>query len=467
MEQAAQALAAVEADWNETGVVVLRGVLPEELLAELDAEVRDLAAMDEGPSGPLQHLEGTDSGDVLARSELFADLSEGLGRFVRDDVGSLVEAVCGEPVVLFKEKVNYKHPGGGGFAPHQDARAYRFARGHVSVMVPLDPATRRSGCLWFAQDAQRRLLDADEGGRITDEVASSLDWEPVEVHPGDVVVFDSLAPHRSDTNRADHPRRAMYLTYNSAAEGDFRSRYYADKVAEFSGSDGTFGGERVRISISDDFLGRPPSSESASARRSGPAHTGAAREVASVEALESMFESDMASRLYDEAVTEREHALQAATLAAAEGASGAQVVAALLHDVGHLLLGDLQEIDRPLESDEHHEGVAAAYLRPLLGAEVADPVALHVAAKRYLCAVEPGYLAGLSPSSLRSLEVQGGPMEPREVAAFESNGRFREAVAVRIWDDRAKVEGAETPDFEHFVPLLRRLAEEHAAKGGS
>ncbi|MEZ5239836.1 MAG: phytanoyl-CoA dioxygenase family protein [Microthrixaceae bacterium] len=431
-------------EWDRCGVVVLRGVLPVGLVAELDDQVRRLEKMDPAPGGPLQHSEQTDAGAVIARSERFADLLPVLGRFLRDDVSSLVEAVCGEPVVLFKEKVNYKHPGGGGFAPHQDARAYRFAQRHISVMVPLDPATRESGCLWFARGAPREMLEADPGGRIEDSVASALDWEPVEVAPGDVVVFDSLAPHRSGTNTADHSRRAMYLTYNPASEGDFRERYYADKEEEFADSDGTFGGSRVRISISDDFLGRPVTTP-------GP-----------IEGLVELYSSELSGQLYDEAVTELEHALQAGWLAEQEGAPEELVAAALLHDVGHLVVGDLRELGEELEADEHHEGVGASLLRPVLGAAVADPVALHVAAKRYLCAVDPAYLEGLSASSLRSLGVQGGPMSPAEVEAFESNERFEAARAVRIWDDRAKVAGAPTPPFSHVVPLLERLAEREA-----
>lgn len=109
-------------------------------------------------------------------------------------------------------------------------------------------------------------------------------------------------------------------------------------------------------------------------------------------------------------MTELDHALQAATLADAEGAPAELVaVVALLHDVGHLVVGDLVPLDRPLDGDAHHEAVGARHLRRWFGPAVTDPVALHVAAKRYLCAVDAGYHAGLSPSSVRSLEAQGGP----------------------------------------------------------
>jgi gamma-butyrobetaine dioxygenase len=125
--------------------------------------------------------------------------------------------------------------------------------------------------------------------------------------------------------------------------------------------------------------------------------------------LLDLYRSDSADTRYDESVTEREHALQAAALAEARGADDALIAAALLHDVGHLVLRDQRPPGEVLVVDHRHEEAGAAALASLFGPEVAEPVRLHVAAKRYLCAVEPGYLELLSPASTRSLAVQGGP----------------------------------------------------------
>ncbi len=247
-------------DWEATGWLHLAGVLDPALVESLTAWVEEVAAWSERAEGPgLHHREQTDAGPVLARSERFADDHEGLGAFVRghEPMVEVLAELFGEPPVLFKEKVNYKHPGGGGFAPHQDASAYRFVDHHISVMVPVDPATEASGCLWFAEGHGSGLLATDGRGRIAPEVVDRLDWRPLEVAPGDLVVFDSYAPHRSDTNRTDRSRRVLYLTYNARSKGDLRQTYYRDKLAEFDDSDGTFDRDRVRISINDDFLGRP------------------------------------------------------------------------------------------------------------------------------------------------------------------------------------------------------------------
>lgn len=169
------------------------------------------------------------------------------------------------------------------------------------------------------------------------------------------------------------------------------------------------------------------------------------------------YAGPLALRFYDEAVTELAHGLQAAELARADGAPDALVAAALLHDVGHLVVGDLFDIDDELDGDARHEAAGARLLRGWFGPEVCSPVAMHVTAKRYLCTVRPGYLAALSPSSARSLVVQGGPMTGAEAQRFRSNPAWEDAVVLREWDDRAKVAGAETSTFGDWLPLLESL----------
>jgi predicted HD phosphohydrolase len=130
------------------------------------------------------------------------------------------------------------------------------------------------------------------------------------------------------------------------------------------------------------------------------------------------------------------------------------VTAALLHDVGHLL-HDLPD-DAPASGvDDRHEALGDQWLRRHFGPAVTEPVRLHVDAKRYLCVVEPAYFDTLSPPSVRSLELQGGPFTPDEVRAFEALPFFEDAVRLRCWDDAAKVPGLRTPDPEHFRAHLQ------------
>lgn len=177
-----------------------------------------------------------------------------------------------------------------------------------------------------------------------------------------------------------------------------------------------------------------------------------------VDEILALYDGDEASAWYDEAVTELDHALQGAALATSEGAAPPLVAAALLHDVGHLVIHDNVPIDEELRSDHHHERAGAVFLRRLFGPAVTDPIRLHVAAKRFLCAVDDTYAATLSPSSVRSLAVQGGPMSSEEIESFRAEPHHEAAVRVRRWDDRAKVAGADVPPIETYRDLLESLA---------
>ena len=174
--------------------------------------------------------------------------------------------------------------------------------------------------------------------------------------------------------------------------------------------------------------------------------------MSDLDGLLALFDGEAATARYDEVVTEREHALQTALLARAAGADDATVAAALLHDLGRLLLADVAAGDRA------HDRLGARHLTRWFGPDVTSPVGLHVAAKRYLCATEPGYVATLSEVSVRSLAVQGGPMDDDEVAAFRARRGWEAAVALRRWDDEAKVAGLATPEVAEFRPLLEEVA---------
>ncbi len=176
------------------------------------------------------------------------------------------------------------------------------------------------------------------------------------------------------------------------------------------------------------------------------------------EPILALYSSAASHRLYDEQVTELEHALQAGLLADEAGAPPELIVAALLHDIGHLVVNDLVPIDQPLTSDARHEEAGARYLRQWFDPRVCAPVALHVAAKRYLCGVDESYRATLSASSVRSLEVQGGPMSTPEQVRFRSNERWRDAVALRLWDDGAKRADMSLPSFDEWLPLINHVA---------
>lgn len=172
----------------------------------------------------------------------------------------------------------------------------------------------------------------------------------------------------------------------------------------------------------------------------------APREVAS--ALIDLYRRRGSER-YEEVVTQTDHALQCGSLALAARATDAVAAAAFLHDIGHLLMSE-----ESTEVDRRHEDVGARFLANWFEEDVLTPIRLHVPAKRYLCAVEPSYHDGLSEASVRSLELQGGPMTPHEVEAFEAIEHSAQAVDLRRWDDQAKSLGAPTATLDAFEQLL-------------
>jgi [1-hydroxy-2-(trimethylamino)ethyl]phosphonate dioxygenase len=164
-----------------------------------------------------------------------------------------------------------------------------------------------------------------------------------------------------------------------------------------------------------------------------------------------------AQAYFGECVSVTAHGLQAAHFAQAAEAPDALIIAALLHDIGHLLEPCPLRIAE-WTTDAHHEVSGARWLAARFGPEVGEPVRLHVAAKRYLCALDSGYVRTLSDASIQTLQLQGGVMSSAEISAFEAESCHRQAVQLRRWDDRAKIAGLATADFSHYAPLIERLA---------
>jgi phosphonate degradation associated HDIG domain protein len=176
-----------------------------------------------------------------------------------------------------------------------------------------------------------------------------------------------------------------------------------------------------------------------------------------VDTVVDLFERHGGSSYFGEPVTQKEHALQCAWLAEREGADDSLVIAALFHDVGHLLHG-LPEGVAESGFDARHEAAGEEWLARFFGPEVTEPVRLHVDAKRFLCAADPAYVASLSDASRQSLALQGGPLAGEAITLFVEAPYANDAVRLRRWDDRAKTPGLPTPDLMYYASRLVRLA---------
>jgi len=167
---------------------------------------------------------------LISRIEYISPFHEGFATLA-EVLKAPVAQLLGEPAMLFKEKVNYKMPGGDGFRPHQDAQAgwERYADYFVSVMVCIDEATIENGCLQFATGDYPRHSVVREWEPLTDEDMAGLEWKHYPTRPGDVAFFDSYVPHGSEPNLTEQTRRLYFATYNRASAGDHLQAYYADK----------------------------------------------------------------------------------------------------------------------------------------------------------------------------------------------------------------------------------------------
>lgn len=237
--------------WDQQGMLHIRGAIPEDVVARLGALAEEAAALPPGQGPWLHHHEQAADGAIrLCRVENYCKHHAGWGALCFGLVQDLVSQVYREPAVLFKDKLNYKGPGGAGFHCHQDATAYatdELATRHVSALIAIDAATLDNGALEVAPGRHQEGIFPHQAGVLRPEAEQAMTFQPVLVEVGDIVLFDSYLPHRSGTNRTDGWRRAAYLTFNRAAEGDLHAAYYAKKRATMAAG---------AISLNLDFAGK-------------------------------------------------------------------------------------------------------------------------------------------------------------------------------------------------------------------
>jgi len=226
-------------NYGRTGWLLARGFFEAAEVAAISRWTDDLASWPEVPGKQMVYRESSliEAGTrVIQRIENFCPYHGEFDKLVRAGrLFSAVEQLFGAPACLFKEKINFKMPGGAGFEPHQDQQAgwSRYASLFVTALVTIDRATIENGCLEMADAPRFSGLIGEEWRPLSAGEMASFKLVSVPTEPGDVLFFDSFAPHASKPNLTDAPRRILYLTYNLASEGDHRTRYFADKRANF------------------------------------------------------------------------------------------------------------------------------------------------------------------------------------------------------------------------------------------
>lgn len=245
--------------WKENGFLMVKNLLPYYNLSAdtIISAVEDISKWEKVSDKWLLHWEQVPGGapgeKMMCRAENFADYHESMGHLCRGPLLHLCSRLFEEAAVLFKEKINFKLPGGGGFAAHQDSPAYiGLGTEHISIMVAIDHATIENGCLEVAPGVWREgQVPLTSDGIVTPEAEANMAFRPVECSPGDVLVFTGYLPHRSKGNASTKSRRAMFITYNPASQGDFHADYYR---AKHTGAQGFSASNK--ISFQNDFQGK-------------------------------------------------------------------------------------------------------------------------------------------------------------------------------------------------------------------
>ena len=173
---------------------------------------------------------------ILQRIENFCKYHKGFSELcIKSKIIECVNDCFGEKGILFKDKINFKMPGGAGFNPHQDSQAGwdDYAKFYLTAMISVDNSTVQNGCLEFAPGHNQSGLIGKLWKPLSDEDMKNMKFIPIETKPGDAVFFDCYTPHRSEPNLTNKSRRILYLTYNKLSDGDHREKYYNDKYKNY------------------------------------------------------------------------------------------------------------------------------------------------------------------------------------------------------------------------------------------
>ena len=232
------------------GYLILRDILTPREVQDLQAwsqQVHDLPRTADVPWMPYEEVNAHGQ-RVLCRTENFANSHAGFAALLRGDrIVPLLDQLAGEPMCLFKEKINYKLAGSGGFAPHIDSTAYTHVKDikHLTILLAVDETSMANGGLEVVEGSH--LMDvpvAKADNCIEPTWVKGQEWTPVELAPGELLVFGSYLAHRSGVNQSERDRKAIYATYNCVREGDLHDDYYADRAKEWPATHMRKDGER-------------------------------------------------------------------------------------------------------------------------------------------------------------------------------------------------------------------------------
>ncbi len=219
-------------EFKSTGFLVIRKLYDTERMKEIITWTEEVRNYPEVPGNVMMYFEQSklEPGKrIISRIEDVEPFHQGFSElFMRGEIQQITSQLFDDKAILFKDKINFKMPGADGFKAHQDVQAGwdRYSKLHITALVSVDPSTIENGCLEVANGYNNKGLIGEQWAPLEED---GLDYIALPTEPGDAVFFDSYAPHRSKANLSNGQRRVLYVTYNAAAEGDHRRKYYDDK----------------------------------------------------------------------------------------------------------------------------------------------------------------------------------------------------------------------------------------------
>jgi len=220
--------------FHRDGFLLVRGMYSPEEMVDISRWTAEVSGSPEIPGHYMMYFESSkqDGARIISRIEDFVSFHEGFAELItRRRMQQAVSDLFGEAAVLFKDKINFKLPGGDGFKEHQDVQAGwdDYAALHITAMIAIDETNEANGSVEMIPGMHKQGLLGKMWEPLTDTDTANAEYQPVHCQPGDAVFFDSYAPHRSMPNKTDKARRVLYITFNGDSEGDHRAQYYADK----------------------------------------------------------------------------------------------------------------------------------------------------------------------------------------------------------------------------------------------
>ncbi len=220
--------------FHRDGFLCVRGMYNAKEMEEISDWTDEVASAPEIPGHYMMYFEPSqqDGTRIISRIEDFVSFHEGFAALTtRRRMYEAVSELLGENAVLFKDKINFKLPGGTGFEEHQDVQAGwdDYSSVHITAMIAIDATNAQNGSVELIPGMHKQGLLGKKWAPLTADDTANGVYQPVHCQPGDAVFFDSYAPHRSMPNHTDQARRVLYITFNSVSEGDHRRQYYDDK----------------------------------------------------------------------------------------------------------------------------------------------------------------------------------------------------------------------------------------------